>query len=279
MSAPVVSSQDMGLEYVVNEMLRDKKCMWNSIDLFHEYTSHGGCKLTRKSLIQELQRYFEGELLVLSSPEYAHIVSFSNTAASILHMVKGDDDKDINKSICKVAKQVANDCKDMLCDKTSYNLHIDKQTVDASVYSTLQKLLGKISPKFTDSLPAALIGNIVTSMVKKEATDLQIALGVLLRDSRTLVEHMHDYRVTCSYDELLRFKKSAAVVAASDLSKQGISDANDGLVQVVCDNFDADISSQNGKLSTHSLAMIITQTNRNDNSNEDVYIYQKNPKG
>ena len=74
-----------------------------------------------------------------------------------------------------------------------------------------------------------------------------------------VVHHMYDYRVTCSYDEVLRFKKSAAVSAAVYSRLQGISDARHGLVQVVVDNFDTDISSPNGKLSTHSLAMIVTQ--------------------
>ena len=39
----------------------------------------------------------------------------------------------------------------------------------------------------------------------------------------------------------------------------GIGIAKDGMVQVMVDNFDTDISSPNGKLSTHSLAMILTQ--------------------
>jgi hypothetical protein len=66
---------------------------------------------------------------------------------------------------------------------------------------------------------------------------------VLLKDSKTIVNHMHDYHVTCSYDP----------------SQQVISNAKDGLVQVVVDYFDADIYSPNGKLSTHSLTMIIIQ--------------------
>ncbi|KAG1651907.1 Craniofacial development protein 2 [Nymphon striatum] len=68
--------------------------------------------------------------------------------------------------------------------------------------------------------------------IKGRPTDLQIALGVLLRDSKELLCHMYDYRVTCSYDELLRFKKSAAVAAAGDLTQQEISDSTSELVQV-----------------------------------------------
>ena len=96
-------------------------------------------------------------------------------------------------------------------------------------------------------------------MVNSAPTYLQITLGVLMRESKELLTHMYDYRVTCSYDEVLRFKKPAAVDGVNDLIQQGLSHAKHGFVQVVSDNFDTDISSPNGKTSTHSLAMIILQ--------------------
>ena len=70
---------------------------------------------------------------------------------------------------------------------------------------------------------------------------------------------MHDYGIICSYDEVLRFKRSAAVAASTDTSSLGISGTGGAMVQVVVDNFYRDISSPNGKSSTHSLAMILTQ--------------------
>ena len=39
----------------------------------------------------------------------------------------------------------------------------------------------------------------------------------------------------------------------------GISESNAGLVQVLADNFDANISSPNGIESTHALAILVTQ--------------------
>jgi len=93
----------------------------------------------------------------------------------------------------------------------------------------------------------------ITSTLHNHPTDLQIDLGVLVRDSKKLIELLHAFGVTCSYDEILRFKKSAAFSAAADMDLLGISQTDSGLIQVVADNFDVDISSQNGKLSTHSL--------------------------
>ena len=71
-------------------------------------------------------------------------------------------------------------------------------------------------------------------------------------NSKDIGSHMYDYRITCSYDELLQFKKSASVVTIKHLAQQGIADAKHGLVQVVSNNFDTDISSPNGNASTLS---------------------------
>ena len=62
---------------------------------------------------------------------------------------------------------------------------------------------------------------------------------------------MNDFGMICIYDELLHFKKSVAVSAAKGAEVTAISKAEDGLVQIVVYNFDADTASQNAKLSTH----------------------------
>ena len=54
-----------------------------------------------------------------------------------------------------------------------------------------------------------------------------------------------------------RFKSSAAKAAVDQSSRRRVADASRGLIQVVADNFDANISSQNGLISTHSLAMLL----------------------
>ena len=62
------------------------------------------------------------------------------------------------------------------------------------------------------------------------------------------------------------FNSSAtAAAAAAEPNLQGIPDTYPGLVQVVCDNFDADMYSPNGKLTTHALGMILTQTSVEEN--------------
>ncbi len=120
-----------------------------------------------------------------------------------------------------------------------------------------------------------MIGNIITSNVTKRPTTLQIALGVLLRE-KSLIECFHDLGVTCSYDEVLRFKTSAAAAAVDgNTTSRPITDGDNGLVQAVADNFDANIS-QNGIRSTHALALLLTQPQQTEHDHaEDKEIIRR----
>ena len=97
-------------------------------------------------------------------------------------------------------------------------------------------------------------------MVKNLATSLQVALAELLRDSKELIKAFFDFGVTCSYDELLRFKKSAAFTTNANMNLTGLKREVHSLIQGVGDNFDQEICSQNGKLQTHSMALLMTQS-------------------
>ena len=121
------------------------------------------------------------------------------------------------------------------------------------------KLLSYISPGLSENtLPAILIGNIVTSFVSNRYTGLQVALAILIREKR-LVTHLYDYGMVCSYDEPVRFRTSAAAWGAQRQSLGILSHHSNGLVQAVADNFDCNISSMNGLKQTHSLAIMLLQ--------------------
>ena len=60
------------------------------------------------------------------------------------------------------------------------------------------------------------------------------------------------------------------MAAKNDIQLSGIHDSDCGLIQAVADNFDADISSQKGKLTTHSLAMLIAQPQSTALENQDT---------
>ena len=80
----------------------------------------------------------------------------------------------------------------------------------------------------------------------------------MLREKH-LINELYGFGVCCSYDELLRFKASAAAAANKQSTLRGVMHCNNGLVHAVADNFDATISSANGLKSIHSLASLMTQ--------------------
>ncbi|KAJ8021891.1 hypothetical protein HOLleu_39220 [Holothuria leucospilota] len=258
---------------VIDILQFNKSRIWNSVELFKEYRDNQGSALTHRSLLEKVQQHFGDDLVVLTSPGYASLIAFHENAAVMMKMVKDDDETDdIEKCVNMLAKHIVKECKAIPTNKSAYQVHIDMNVAAEFASSTLLKLLATLSTKLDETLPALLIASVITDVLTNYPTPLQVALGVLLGDSKSIVGHMYDYRITCSYNELLRFKSSAATAASADLVKQGVSDAGDGLIQVVADNFDADISSPNGKLSTHSLAIIIMQsTGDHDNSmNETI---------
>ena len=129
-------------------------------------------------------------------------------------------------------------------------IRLTEETLTEPVSDTLLSLLGQLSVKLNKRNPANMVGNMITGCVKNFPTVLQIALGVLVRDSKALVTKLHDFGVTCSLVEVLQFKKSAAVAATKNIHLRGVSETSPSMVQTVVDNFDSDISSQNRKVST-----------------------------
>ena len=204
--------------------------------------------------------------MALSSRGIATILISKSNAAKMFHLIPDDTD-DMYPMIDMVSKKIKTEINNIEIDRKNYYSHVDRDVYLNFRSNTLNDILTKVSEKLNQSLPALLIGNIITSVVKNLTTSLQIALGVLLRDSKEQVHSFHDFGITCSYDELLRFKKFA-FNANAKMDLNGLRKGENSLIQAVGDNFDQQIFSQNGKLQTHSMALLMTHTD--DNRNKDV---------
>ena len=169
-----------------------------------------------------------------------------------------NDEDDDDAAVSKVAKLIAAETKTLKHDKSKYQTRVSLENSLDDASQTLLHLLSLLSTKLNSTLPAAMIGNIVTSIVTNRHTSLQVALGVTVRE-KSIIECLHNFRVTASYDEILRFKASVSHAAAQSQEITGLKECSAGLVQTIADNFDANISTQNGLQSTHALAILVTQ--------------------
>ena len=112
-------------------------------------------------------------------------------------------------------------------------MNTSNEIAEESAPDALQKLL-RIQFIGEQYLPSLLIGNIVTSTIKKDPTHLQISLGVYFNNKKT-VKHAHDYLVYCTYDELLQ----ALLCSVEKLCDRRRPVIVEGPVQIIIDNFDA----------------------------------------
>ena len=82
-----------------------------------------------------------------------------------------------------------------------------------------------------------LIGNIITGVTCSESTDLQVALGILMRRNKMLISELAKYSICCSYDEVRLFSYSAAVHVAHNYDEVGVGmPGGDSLRHCICDN-------------------------------------------
>lgn len=79
------------------------------------------------------------------------------------------------------------------------------------------------------------------------------------RNSKTILNPLRKFRITCSYDEVEIFKKYADANAAKGGYHNGGPKTN-LLSEVISDNFSNEIDCQKGKSHTHYLGTILIKT-------------------
>lgn len=244
---------------LVLELQKQRFQKWDSVSLMERYLELGGKPMRRSALIKLICDK-EQDLVVLSAPGYRSVVFFRDNTSATLKMIKDENEDDnLEAALDLVAKHVKKECSELKYHHQTYSTKISKEIADESASYTMQRLLDRLSLA-EQSLPSLLIGNIITSAIKKSPTPLQIALGVYFHKKK-MVKHMHDYLVCCTYDELLRFKRSSAMGQYAQICRERRQPARvDGLLQVVVDNFDAELSSPNGLVATHDMAIIETRS-------------------
>ena len=254
-----IDQNEQAFAELIEHMLANREDFWTAKSLYDFYLSKNG-QQGRHYLFTKLSNYFGKDFIILSSPGIVNIVAFRNRATNVLHLVNADDDDDeneLNQSIHHVAEQIVKETKDRKPKTDIYYTRMDIDIAKDYASPTLLRLLTEICDDFEGQI-GLFGGNMVTSQVTSRPTPLHVALSVAVKE-KNLIELLHDFGITCSYDEYRLFRISAAKSASQARKREGIFQSESGLVQVVAVNFDANISSQNGLMSTHALAMLVTQ--------------------
>ena len=75
-------------------MEADNSAMRNSSEIYSFYQDYGGTSKSKRTLIIDLSRYFNNELLVMNAVGISSILVFREKAKDIFKMVYKEDDDD-----------------------------------------------------------------------------------------------------------------------------------------------------------------------------------------
>ena len=207
---------DEAFQAVITEISRDMDAIRNSVDVYALYLEKGGNVLSQRAIVPKLVDHFGDSMLVLTSPGVASVIAFRGKASNVLRLVPDNDGDETNIALDTVMQKICAEMKTLKPDSEQYYTTVDYNIAQECVSDTVMDLLGRLSPKLDkNTLPGLMIGNIITSVMKNSATHLQICLANLLKDSKELINSFHDFAVTCTHDEIRRFRQSAARAAAT----------------------------------------------------------------
>ncbi len=204
------AADDQALSETIHALSCDRSKIWNSLDVEAVYSDKGGCVLSRRILVERVAHHFGKEMLSLNSPGVATLLVFRKHAAAYLSLADDDQNDGIDECVQKVGMCIMKETKAAKPNLKSYDKHINCEVASECISDTLLKLMSVINPKHKTP-QTIMVGNIVSSMVTCQPTPLQIAFGILLGDHKMLITELYKYGICCSYDEVRRFRRSAAV--------------------------------------------------------------------
>ena len=150
------------------------------------------------------------DIFVFKSPGISSFI-LKRKASSFIPLLEeencGDDEDQIH--IKTIAKKIKNGIKEMVLDKSCYT-KLSSDNLFDECSDTLTNLLSSISPNLDKNF--IMVGNILTCAVKKVSIKLQISFGILAHKNK-LIEQLHNFKTTSSYQKVCQFKISAAMEA------------------------------------------------------------------
>jgi hypothetical protein len=114
------ATSDTSFKQLTTDMSNDPSHIWTSLELHNTYKSYGG-KVSRRSLISQLNLHFAPDLLIMSIEGCASLLVFKDHAPRYLNIVEADDD-DHYKHIRSLTKTIKAEVKTFK-KQTDYDLN------------------------------------------------------------------------------------------------------------------------------------------------------------
>jgi len=217
----------------------------------------------------KLMEHFGDNIIITELNGKPNVVTFRRTAANILHdfykeQKKEDPNIEKIRMINTVAKLIKSDIKAVDSSNDVYPTREQMSSTEAAVQFIPQSLLmllqGLFVGKNTD-LKVASIGQAIMQATRPRVilAPLQFGLATEMHhqfSSRFIVDTLHKHGFSCSYSEVRKFEKSAALTQGAELPEPGSGE----FIQHVGDNVDHNIRTLDGFGTFHGMGIISTFT-------------------
>ena len=196
----------------------------------------------------QLNNHFGNDLVFIKASGKSSIVTLKTTAATILHNFycnsrQEDCDAEKRRIIKTAAKLIKSDTQAVSQMKNSYACCHELSSVEEAVSFLPESLLVMLNTLFTvkqEPVKLASLGQATMQATQPRSVlaPLQVGVGIQLHHhfaSKFLINSMNKYEFCCSYSEVIKFERIAAV-AQGRYSRFLI-----GTLCSVCDNVDHNI--------------------------------------
>lgn len=218
---------------------------------------------------EQIKKEFGQKIVITEVGGKSNVVTLWSTASTILHDFYShpkheSPDLEKNRILETAAKLIKNDVKSLVQQKDVYPGNSELASVDdatAFLPMSLQILLKGLFTSSQAQTKTASIGQAIVQATRPRVilAPLQLGLGVQLHHhfgSRFLVDTLHRHGFCCSYAEVIKFERSAAVSEGTDIPNL----EKGTFVQYVADNVDHNIRTLDGHNTFHGMGMIAVVT-------------------
>ena len=239
------------LKQVIECMRRNRSKLWYSVELHCLYSELGG-KLARHDMFSKLTDCISKEVTVINVDGCATIVGFRAHIGQILNVVKVID-KD-GSAIDSVVRQIRKEARSVKKSSTNYDMsQFTKANTIKATSSTLLKFISDLVSGGEVTKKSLSLSQSIQSHITGTRNQTTLGLAVKLQHrhgSSELLRLLHEHGFTTSYDEVLRFRKSAARFLGDNAQLlhqfMGLS-RTVGVIFAWFDNLDLQVCTPNGR--------------------------------
>ena len=247
----------------------DQVTLQDLVQLMSEHLDENSEPFTSKHMKSRLIEHFGERLFVTDEKGKKCIVTLQRTASLLIQSLYKES-KDSNPETQKrniietAAKLIKNDIKDM---KQCNEIYPDVTDIESSekcmafIPTSLRIFLDKLISSKQCTLRIASVAHAIIQATRPKTiiAPLQLTLGVqlhLLFGSKMLIEMLNELGFCCSYNEVQKFEKSAAVSQTFD--EPDLS--GNEFIQFMADNVDHNVRTLDGRNTFHGMGMMATVT-------------------